>query len=159
MRNTNTVPDLSKVDLDFLLANTTQTATGCLEWNKGRLPTGYGQYWITNKSWLVHRLVAMLVHGLPEHNQMALHSCDNPPCINPNHLSWGSHSENMKQMWARGRVPERPVRLDRKITFEDAEEARQLYAQGGYSYLSLGNKYGLSNRAMGDLLMRKTYKK
>lgn len=159
MRNTNTLPDLSKVNLDFLLANTTQTAAGCLEWNKGRLPTGYGQYWITNKSWLVHRLVAMLAHGLPEHDQMALHSCDNPPCINPEHLSWGSHSENMKQMWARGRAPEKKPHAMRKFTYQEAEQIREEYAQGNTSMMKLGNKYGVSNKAIESLLKRYTYKR
>jgi hypothetical protein len=31
------------------------------------------------------------------------HSCDRPPCVAPHHLCWGTHQENMQEMWRRGR--------------------------------------------------------
>lgn len=36
-------------------------------------------------------------------DEQALHACDNPLCVAPDHLRWGSASENMQDMVARGR--------------------------------------------------------
>jgi hypothetical protein len=32
-----------------------------------------------------------------------LHSCDNPSCVNVNHLRWGSHTENVRDKINRNR--------------------------------------------------------
>lgn len=147
------------ITVDELLAKTTKNDNGCLEWQMTKTSTGYGQIWLRGKMILVHREMATLIYGLPQDKQMALHSCDNPSCINPDHLSWGSHSENMKQMWARGRAPEKKARTDRKLTLEVANQIRVEYAQGNTSMKKLGNKYGLSDKGIEYILKFRTYKK
>lgn len=50
------------------------------------------------------RLVVEVVLGRPlVPAEKVLHSCDNPPCMNPSHLRVGSQAENLKDMWAKGR--------------------------------------------------------
>ena len=52
-----------------------------------------------------HRVVCALVHGEPSTPDLeAAHSCDNPPCINPRHLSWLTRAQNIADSYARGRV-------------------------------------------------------
>ena len=49
-----------------------------------------------------HRIACERAHGPAPHDQpFALHSCDNPPCVNPEHLSWGTPSRNGLERWAR----------------------------------------------------------
>lgn len=146
------------ISVEELLSKTIETKSGCLEWQMTRTSTHYGQIWLRGKMVLVHREMATLIYGPPAGREMALHSCDNPSCINPKHLSWGSHSENMKQMYSRGRAPKRQPHSQRRFTFEQAELIRAEYAQGNTSMQKLGNKYGVSNKAIESLLKRYTYK-
>ncbi|MFB9187253.1 HNH endonuclease signature motif containing protein [Dactylosporangium sucinum] len=53
---------------------------------------------------LAHRVAWEVANGQPIPDGLqVLHSCDNPPCCNPAHLSIGTQAENMQQMVARGR--------------------------------------------------------
>lgn len=53
-----------------------------------------------------HRRAYELTYGPIPPGLFVLHSCDNPPCINPAHLSLGTSAENMAEAGKRHRVPE-----------------------------------------------------
>ena len=70
---------------------------------------GYGvcqNQWEPNKQMLHHRLAYLLAHNLEPkaiEGLMVRHHCDNPACINPEHLALGTAQDNMNDMKARGR--------------------------------------------------------
>lgn len=72
---------------------------GCLEWQGRRNIGGYGVVQFRKKQWPAHRVSWTLFRGeIPSgasHDFCVLHRCDNPPCINPNHLFLGSQRENV----------------------------------------------------------------
>lgn len=72
----------------------------CWPFVGGKTKNGYGRV----GGMLAHR-AALAIHTrmLPPPEIMALHSCDNPPCCNPAHLSWGTHARNMADRNAKGR--------------------------------------------------------
>lgn len=66
--------------------------TGCWVWLGAGTRDGYGKVRFEGKMVYAHRLMLFLQTG--EWGEVAMHACDTPSCINPEHLSWGTHSEN-----------------------------------------------------------------
>lgn len=84
----------------------TVTASGCWEWNGKRNDDGYG---IFNAGRLgyenarAHRAVyECFVEPIPDELQLR-HKCDNPPCVNPDHLIPGTAADNSRDMVKRRR--------------------------------------------------------
>lgn len=50
-----------------------------------------------------HRAMWIVVHGEPEKGMEVCHRCDNPRCVNPNHLFLGTHKTNMTDSRQKGR--------------------------------------------------------
>jgi len=79
----------------------------CWEWTSIRTAYGYGMILTgphgAQRKTRAH-VLALQLDGRPLlHGQITLHSCDNPPCVNPAHLRGGTHSENLRDAWARTR--------------------------------------------------------
>lgn len=78
---------------------------GCIIWTGSRQHGGYGQLRVKMKMKRANRVACEEAHGPPpEGKPYALHSCDNPPCVNGYHLRWGSNSDNMQDRRERGRA-------------------------------------------------------
>ena len=101
---------------------------GCTNWTGHISASGYGQFWINNdvRSFGPHRLALILAVGFPVGKQLALHSCDNPICVNPAHLRWGSYADNASDRESRKRGADRrganhPMS---RLSWNDVEEIR-----------------------------------
>jgi hypothetical protein len=79
----------------------------CWEWTGFRTKKGYGALGMgAGKVILASRLALSLASGIPiSTEKLACHTCDNPPCVNPAHLYWGTHVENMRDVRDRDRKP------------------------------------------------------
>lgn len=65
---------------------------------------------------MAHRVSWYVTYGKIPDNLYVLHKCDNPRCINPNHLFLGTQQDNMSDMQAKGRFA-RPW-LGKKFSLE-----------------------------------------
>lgn len=84
----------------------TRNKGGCLEYNGFRNEHGYGQFRPGKYSKLVrvHRAAYFHLVGPITKDDVIMHICDNPACSEPTHLKKATQSENVKDMWAKGRA-------------------------------------------------------
>ena len=109
------------------------------------------------RQYKAHRLIYELFVG-PINDKHVLHRCDNPQCVNPEHLFLGTHQENMRDMAAKGRAVCGSKHKDAKLKPEQVIEIRKLYAEGGHTTRSLGAKYGINNRHICNIVRGKKWK-
>lgn len=125
----------------LLIGNYEVLLTGCWRWKGALDKNGYGTRRVggrgKNKNWFAHRLsyqefVAPLTEGLQIN-----HTCDNPSCINPEHLYEGTQQQNMQDVKKRGRtlgVPKPKLQGQNhpraKLTEEDVLRIREKKKQG-----------------------------
>ena len=77
---------------------------GCLEWVAGRTPGGYGKYHINRVGYPAHRIAWVIANGPIPSGLFVCHRCDNPPCLNVDHLFLGTAADNNADMKAKGRT-------------------------------------------------------
>lgn len=94
----------------------------CWEWSGGRQSKGYGHFWNGSKNVRAHRFAWEQANRRPiPEGLICLHTCDNPPCVNPDHLMVGTYWMNTMDMRMKDRGSHRPI---------DRREARFLYMLG-----------------------------
>ena len=101
----------------------------CWNWTGHKNKCGYGKITIDNTPALTHRYSYELHKGEIPAGLMICHACDNPSCVNPEHLYAGTHQDNARDMVVRNRVCR--TGASKKITDQQVEEIR----------LSLRNQY------------------
>lgn len=118
----------------------------CILWAKGKNDErGYGRLSINGKMQYAHRVAYCEHNGVSLADikgKMVRHTCDNPPCVNPEHLIIGTALQNVHDMVER----KRNVRW--KLTDEQVASIRSEYVKNSrdYGMPALGRKYGVSTQ-------------
>lgn len=105
-----------------------------------------------------HRVLYEELVGPISEGKILMHACDNPPCVNPSHLTPGTDAENLRDMAQRGRSARGSKHRAAKLTESQAMEARRKYATGLYTLAQLGAEYGLTVTPMSQLVRGITWK-
>lgn len=130
------------------------TAKGCREWLGHRDKNGYGAIRVgAGRRLKAHVFALMLATGItPPLGVVARHRCDNPPCVNPAHLEWGSPWDNARDRVVRGRSARLAGQTNpaAKLTTVAVEEIRALLASG-QSHSSIARRHGVSRRAISKI--------
>lgn len=94
-------PDYDRIAFAHLRARCIIQPNGCWEiqgtrhQSKGMTHAGYGDFCYRGRAHRAHRVAYMLAKGPIPDGHVVAHSCDNPPCCNPAHLSTCTESENI----------------------------------------------------------------
>lgn len=137
--------------IEFLKNLVPHTGEGCVEYTGYRLPQGYGQVTWQGKRTLAHRLVFYLRNGYWP--VQVRHTCDNPNCVNPQHLLAGTNQDNMHDMTSRGRQQRWDTHVCAKLTMQDVWDIRRQHIPGKNRHvpsntLELAQRYGISERQL-----------
>lgn len=121
--------------------------TGCHNFTGSLSESGYGRVMINGHRWRTSRLMAYVHHGLDlsDSSQLACHHCDNPRCMNPDHIYVGTPATNHDDMVRRGRRVGR-----RKLTPKEVQEVRR-DLERGMSGVDAAAKYGVSTSTISGI--------
>ena len=75
----------------------------CVLWNKSRNQDGYGHQRFNGQVCGAHRVAWQKANGPIPKGMLVLHKCDNPPCVNVDHLFLGTHADNKHDCMSKGR--------------------------------------------------------
>lgn len=77
--------------------------TGCWEYTGGIDRCGYGKFAVGKRRLGAHKVSYVLHRGSIDPGLVVMHTCDNPTCINPDHLQLGTVRDNVHDCIAKGR--------------------------------------------------------
>lgn len=134
---------------------------GCWEWHGAKTNSGYGRIVITRPGenprqvWFVaHRVAWALAGKSRAGDQILCHRCDNPGCVNPEHLFVGTHKDNAADRDAKGRrTPPKGIKNGRaKLTEQDVRDIRANKALCRVTHAELAARFGISQSQVGYVL-------
>ena len=116
----------------------------CRPWPWAKTSAGYPVMRVDKKPTYVTHIVLTRT-GRPWHPPLGnhvLHSCDNPPCLNPAHLSWGTNAQNRSESVDRGRHSRGEGHYAARLSDEEVLTIRHLVGDG-WSQRSVAQAYGI----------------
>lgn len=132
----------------FLKNVTINNATGCHQWN-GSVCRRYGRFNISGKSYRAHRLAYKLFLNEDPGDKFVCHKCDNPLCVNPDHLFLGTPADNTKDRDEKGRTARGESRS--KIKIKDVIRIREL-SNSGLTRVEVAKIIGISKSQVHNIV-------
>lgn len=134
----------------------------CWNWI-GAYPGGaggrrYGRFGYGGRKVAAHRFSYELANGPVPAGMHVLHRCDNTRCVNPSHLFLGSHTDNMRDMFGKGRrrILKGADQGRAKLTDSAVRSIRAEYAQGARQ-TALAAQHHVDQTTISKIVLRKAW--
>jgi hypothetical protein len=123
--------------------------SGCLLWTGSCDQKGYAQLRISEKQLKYASHVALELAGRPlPKGLLALHHCDNPYCVNADHLFAGTQKDNIADMMSKGRQDHSGLEIGRRIKFTKEKEVAFILYQQGKKPTEIAKQFGVTASAV-----------
>ncbi len=130
--------------------------TGCWLWGGAVSGNGYGRFWYDSKNSMAYRVSYLINKGPIPKGLFVCHHCDQPSCVNPDHLFLGTHKDNMNDRDSKGRNGYQKGEVNGNSKLKEAQiiEIRN----SSLSHTELGIMYGVAPEHIAGIRKGKTWK-
>lgn len=151
IRGPITITDLPRI-ATYLASLAIVRANGCIDCKTRVNAGGYSQIQLGKKPYLVHRLVMMVRLGrLLDRRTQVCHKCDNPRCMNVEHLFVGTNTDNSWDMSRKGRAPRASLAPEQVVAAFRA-------LQTGERIVDIAVRFGTTPDVIGNLKAGRSYR-
>lgn len=133
----------------------------CWPWTGSANGSGHGEFYVSPARGLVPAHAFALELAMGKRCPAGLegcHHCDNPPCVNPAHLYYGTRQQNVDDMWARDRGRHGSRSPSAKLTEDSVLEIRFRFA-AGESQTVLAEEFGISDSQASHVVNGRAWKR
>ena len=135
-----------------------QNMSDCIEFKGCKDKNGYGIKRFKDKMMKAHRLAWIQVHGpIPKGLIVRHYVCNNPPCINVEHLSLGTHKDNMQDRTKANRQAKGTKIPQAKLNEEKVLEIRKLL-KTGLTQSEIAKKFNVNQTIISDIKLNLIWK-
>ncbi len=139
-----------------------ETLSPCQEYTGELDAYGYGvvHVMVSSKNWVyvkAHRLSYALHNGEDPGGKIVRHKCDNPPCVNPEHLLLGTNKDNVADRDKRNRTSKGTSRPLSKLTDDKVRWLRS-QREAGVGLKVIASELGVNHSTVSLASSRKTWK-
>lgn len=146
-----------------LMSKVDKKQTGCWEWTGAKRKKGYGSFQWGGKPWAAHRAAWTMFRGPIPEGLVVCHRCDNPPCINPDHLFIGTARDNVGDAIAKGRRPRmqqvrRAIGENHGRALLTEDDVRFIRSHRALGSRSLAMRFGVARSTVKNVLAGETWR-
>lgn len=117
---------------------------GCWEWIGDIAKVGYGRMYFFGKRRYAHRVSYEIYKGKIPSGMLVCHHCDNPKCVNPDHLFLGTKRDNALDASSKGRLQHGENHTKALLSERDVIQIRRIYANQKKTQLEIAKLFGVS---------------
>lgn len=136
----------------------------CWVWKGSFKENGYPQLGVgsitngTRTMRMAHRLSWLIHFGEVPPKQFVLHHCDNPKCVNPNHLYLGNNADNMRDAANRNRICNGTRHSFAKLNPAKVRRIRKLFSKGKNCH-QIAKSLGVASATIQQVIEGQTWRR